>query len=69
MQEKAHELFNKYNPIEIDPNIPLPEKRRAMQEWWEAHDKLLIESGLSKSDLKILLKMVMLNLERGSLSF
>ena len=54
--EKAHELFNKYNPIEIDPNIPLSEKRRAMQEWWEAHDKLLIESGLSKSDLKDIVK-------------
>ena len=50
--EKAHALFDKYNPIEVDPNIPLAEKKRAMQEWWEIHDKLLIESGLSKSDLE-----------------
>ncbi len=50
--EKAHELFNKYHHIELDPNVSLSEKKRAMQEWWETHNKLLIESGLSKSDLE-----------------
>lgn len=31
---KAHELFNQYHPIEIDPNISLEEKKLKMQEWW-----------------------------------
>ncbi|MDD4412150.1 MAG: hypothetical protein PHR00_00660 [Patescibacteria group bacterium] len=50
--QKAHELFDKYHPIEVDENIPTSEKKRLMQEWWEAHNKLLIDSGLSKADLK-----------------
>lgn len=54
--EKAHALFDKYHPIEIDPKIPLEEKKKAMQEWWETHNKLLIESGLSKLDLENIVK-------------
>ena len=54
--KKAHALFDKYNLIEVDPNIPLAEKKRAMQEWWEIHNELLIESGLSKSDLEDIVK-------------
>jgi cytosolic 5'-nucleotidase 3 len=54
--KKAHTLFDKYHPVEIDPTIPLQEKKKAMQEWWETHNKLLIEFGLSKSDLKDIVK-------------
>ena len=50
--EKAHALFDKYHPIEIDQNINLDEKKKLMKEWWEKHNKLLIESNLSKSDLE-----------------
>ncbi len=50
--EKAHLLFNKYHPIEIDPEISIDKKKEAMQEWWQTHNTLLIESGLSKSDLE-----------------
>lgn len=53
---KAHALFEKYHPIEVDPKIPLQEKKGIMQEWWETHNKLLIESGLSKSDLEDIVK-------------
>jgi len=49
---KARALFDKYYPIEIDPKIPLTERKKKMQEWWETHNKLLIESGLNKSDLE-----------------
>jgi len=51
-----HELFNEYHAVEINPNISLSEKKRAMQEWWESHNKLLIKSGLSKLDLKDIVK-------------
>src|SRR3989338_5067846 len=53
---KAHALFDKYHPIEIDPKIQLPKKKKAMQEWWETHNKLLVESGLSKEDLEDIVK-------------
>jgi 5'-nucleotidase len=49
--EKANALFEKYHPIEINLKIPLDKRRRAMQEWWETHNELLINSGLTKSDL------------------
>ena len=54
--EKARALFKKYNPIEINPNISLKEKKAAMKEWWETHNKLLVESGLFKSDLEDIVK-------------
>jgi 5'-nucleotidase len=50
--QKAQALFEKYRPIEIDPKIPLKEKKKKMEEWWMTHFKLLIEKGLSKKHLK-----------------
>jgi len=50
--EKAHALFNIYHPVEVDANISLKEKKKAMAEWWEAHNKLLIASELSYADLE-----------------
>ncbi len=49
--KKAHGLFDKYHPIEISPEATLTEKKEAMKEWWDIHNKLLVESGLSKDDL------------------
>lgn len=49
---KAHALFNKYHPIEIDPNIDTEEKREAMHEWWSTHFKLLIECELNLKDVE-----------------
>lgn len=49
--EKAHALFNKYHPIEIDPNIPRAEKAKAMRDWWKSHYELLIDSKLNKTDI------------------
>lgn len=50
--EKAQALYDKYHPLETDPNLSLEEKRRLMHEWWVTHYDLLIKSGLSKSDLE-----------------
>jgi hypothetical protein len=35
-----------YNPIEVDPNYPIKEKKDKMQEWWQAHLQLIVDSGL-----------------------
>ncbi len=48
----AKELFNKYHPIEIDPKIPMEEKKKAMKEWWETHFELLLKVGLNKKDIE-----------------
>lgn len=49
--KKAYDLFDYYNPIEINPNISLEEKKEQMTIWWEKHLDLLVKSGLKKQDI------------------
>ncbi len=49
---RAHELFDHYRPIEVDPNIPLEEKKWLMREWWQKHFELMIECWLTKTDVE-----------------
>lgn len=67
--EKAHALFNKYHPIEINPDIPMKEKGKAMMEWWRAHFDLLIKSGLNKKDIEKVVKSDKTELREGALNF
>lgn len=48
---KAYALYNKYRPIEDNPKLTLSKKKKAMRDWYIAHFKLLIKSGLSKKDI------------------
>lgn len=50
--EKAQDLYRKYHPIEVDPEISPADKKKAMEEWWLTHFDLLIKSGLNKKDLE-----------------
>jgi len=54
--KKAHELYDKYHPIEIDPKVSTEEKKKAMNEWWMTHFDLLIESRLNKKDIENVIK-------------
>ncbi len=63
---KAHELFDKYHPIELDPSIGIEQKKEAMLEWWTAHFELLIKSGLSKKDLEQVIKSANLQMREGA---
>ncbi len=67
--EKAHALFNRYHPIEIDPNIPLEEKKKAMHEWWKRHFDLLIKCGLTKKDIEDVVKSSKVKFREGALEF
>lgn len=67
--KKAHALFDMYHPIEVDPNLSLQEKKKAMQEWWEAHNKLLIESELSYADLEDIVQNGHVAFRDGALEF
>jgi 5'-nucleotidase len=49
---KAYELFDYYNPIEINPAIPLEEKKEQMTIWWNKHLSLLVDSGIHKRDIE-----------------
>lgn len=49
---KREALYQHYHPIEICPDIPLPEKAKLMEEWWEKTHGLLIEGGLTYEAIK-----------------
>ena len=66
---KAHALYDKYYPIEKDPKIPLPEKKKAMRTWWQTHFKLLIRSGLNKKDLEKVVVSEKIEFREDSLDF
>ncbi len=41
-------LYEKYRPIEIDPDMPLEEKSRLVKEWFELHINLFIKYGIKE---------------------
>ncbi|VAI21401.1 unnamed protein product [Triticum turgidum subsp. durum] len=49
---KREALFEHYHPIEINPDIPLLEKAKLMEEWWGKTHGLLIEGGLTQNAIK-----------------
>ena len=67
--QKAQQLFNKYHPIEINPQIPLKKKKQAMARWWKEHYQLLIKSGLTQVHIKQAVKEADIKLRNGVLKF
>lgn len=66
---QAHALYNKYAPFETDTSISLEERKKLMKEWRETHNKLLIESGLSISDMEDIVKTGHLKFREGIAEF
>ena len=66
---KAHDLYDKYHPLENDPTIPKEEKKRLMAEWWITHFELLIKSGLNKKDIDRVIKSDKIKFRDGFLEF
>jgi len=67
--QKSEKLFKKYYPIEISQNISRKVKKRAMQEWWTKHLNLLIQSGLSKNEIKKAMFSGKVKLRKGATEF
>ncbi|KAL3731884.1 hypothetical protein ACJRO7_028704 [Eucalyptus globulus] len=49
---KRQQLYEYYHPLEFSPTIPIDEKTKLMEEWWEKTHALLVEGGLSYDDIK-----------------
>ncbi|XP_078446861.1 5'-nucleotidase / magnesium ion binding protein isoform X2 [Wolffia australiana] len=49
---KRQELYEYYHPLEYSPSIPIEEKTKLMEEWWDKTHSLLIEGGLTYSDIE-----------------
>ncbi len=67
--KKAKALFNKYHPIEIDPKIPIEEKKSKMEEWWRKHYELLIKAGLKKHHIEKIINSGKIKLRKGCPEF
>ena len=67
--EKARALSEKYYPIEVDPKIPLEEKKEVMRKWWTEHFNLLIKSKLNKKDIEKVVNSGKVELREGCLEF
>ncbi len=67
--EKAKALFNHYHSIEKDLSLPLEQRKKAMEEWWRSHFKLLIASGLAKKDVERAVESQRLELREGAKEF
>ncbi|KNA09705.1 hypothetical protein SOVF_150410 [Spinacia oleracea] len=49
---KRQKLYDNYHPLEICPAIPVEEKTKLMEEWWEKTHALLVEGGLTFNDIR-----------------
>jgi 5'-nucleotidase len=67
--EQAKALFNQYHPIEIDPKIPLIEKKKITEEWWKRHFEVLIKFGLNKKHIEKIIDSGKIKLREGGLEF
>ncbi|HLC56046.1 MAG TPA: hypothetical protein VJJ23_02305 [Candidatus Nanoarchaeia archaeon] len=67
--EKAHALFGKYHPIEIETEISANDKKREMRKWWIEHADLLVKSGLNKKDVENVAKSKKIRFRDGTLEF
>lgn len=66
---RAHELFDIYHPIEINPHVPAKEKNKKMHEWWKRHFDLLIECGLTRKVMQEIVATRTLRFRKGALEF
>ena len=66
---RAHALFDKYRPMEIDPSLNQKERSVAMHEWFSEHFKLLAECGLTKNVMEEIVAEKTLKFRDGALEF
>ena len=50
--EKSYALKDYYRPLEYSKNLSFKEKKKKMEEWWNKHWALLVESGITLNSIK-----------------
>ena len=57
--EEAQKLFNKYYPMEVSAELSHGEKVKACEEWWGKNHALLMNLGLTKEKMKMVLLLAL----------
>jgi cytosolic 5'-nucleotidase 3 len=63
--KEAFALFDRYNPIEINPCLSIDEKMPLMQEWWQKHLKLIVASGMKEDIIEDIVEKDYLPARKG----
>ncbi len=66
---RAHALFEKYHPYEIDATLSLPEKNEKMVQWWSEHFDLMKECGMNRGVIKDIVTQRKIQFRPGALEF
>lgn len=53
--DETRYLFEKYRPIEMDPNLTLEQKKEYMHEWWTENLKMYASLNLTETDFQLML--------------
>lgn len=67
--EETTKLFDKYFPMERDPDLPYEEKNAAMDDWWNRTFELMIKCGLTKPVINKIVAQKQLKFRPGALEF
>lgn len=67
--KRAHALYDKYYPYEISKTLPLLEKIKKMDEWWQKHFELMVESGMNKDVIQDIARKDQMKLREGAVDF
>ncbi|MCX6744611.1 MAG: hypothetical protein NTX82_03750 [Candidatus Parcubacteria bacterium] len=66
---RAEELFSIYHVYEVDPKMPVFEKKKKMAEWWNLHNQELLKHGLQQKHLDIVAQSPKMKLRQGLAEF
>lgn len=66
---RAHALFDRYHPYEVDQTISAAEKNKWMNQWWSEHFELMKESGMNKAVIDDIVLQRKVQFRAGALDF
>lgn len=64
--EQAHKMFDFYRPFETSKNLGLNKKAEKMKEWWKRHLDLLVQTGLTKKEIGVVVKKGGIEMREGA---
>ena len=68
VQDLTTQLFNKFYPLEQDPNISMEEKLTHLDEWWNRDMAAFVTAGFNKTDFAHMTMTSKLIFRRSTLS-
>ena len=66
---RAHALFDRYHPYEIDETLSAEKRNKKMNQWWSEHFELMKECGMNKAVIKDIVLQRKVQFRAGALEF